>query len=143
MAKYNYIELASKSKWTEKEMNAFFRFVNNESDSDKVKAVLNALNYNPVIEVRDGISLTAEQNQKAKKWLYNLGFTPKGAERKSNPYGMREEYIVKNFKEVNLLGYYDAGNMWRKYYIPLYEAVGKDGTSMEYYVSGGQIHVIG
>ena len=143
MAKYNYIELSQKSKWTELELKAYFKFLNNSTDEKLKDAVSKSFNYNPRIYDAEGIDLTSDQVKKGAKYLYNLGFTPKGNERKNSPYGAREEYIVKNLKDIVLLGSYDAGGWTRSYYIPLYEAIGKDGTTMEYYVWGGKINIIG
>lgn len=141
MAKYDYIKLSKRTKLSEKELNALKNWINNKATRAERNEVLE--NIYETSSTMGAIALTSDQVAKGKKYVYNLGFTPKGAERKNSPYGMREEYIVKNLKDIGLLGFYDAGNMFMKFYVPLYQAEGKDGSSMDYYVSGGKINIIG
>jgi len=144
MAKYDYVKLAKQNKWSEKELKAYFKFLNNSEDEKLKQKVSKAFRNNKKIANADGISLTEDQQNKGWKYLYNLGFTPKGAERRNSPYGYREEQIVSLKGDLSLIGSYDAGNMFRSYYVPLYEAYSKKArTSMQYYVWGGKIHIVG
>jgi len=136
MPKYDYTKLAKKKKFTEKEMNALKNYMNKIDIRDAQK-------LNDLVANKDGTKLDASQIAKGKKYLYNLGYTPKGVERKNNPYGYREEYIVKNLKTIELLQFHNAGNRYVDFFVPYYEAIGKDGTSMEYFVSGGKINIWG
>ena len=142
MSKYNYIELSQAKKMTEKELNAFKNNLNQVEGAER-KLLLNSFWANPLIEEREGIKLDEAQNSKGKKYLYNLGYTPKGAERKNSPYGYREQDVVKDLKEIRLIGFYDGGNFFRSFYVPLYEAISKDGTTFEYAVYGGKINILG
>ena len=87
------------------------------------------------------IELEATQVKKGAKWLYNLGFTPKGAERKNNPYGGREEEVVKDVKSITLLGFENI-NFWSAFYVPHYRVSSKD-NSFDYYMKGGKIEITG
>ena len=139
MAKYDYMKLAKKDKLSEKELNALKNYINN---GERGKMVLNEF-WNNIDSTGDMVELTLDQQKKGAKYLYNLGFTPKGAERKNSPYGMREEYIVKNIDSIYLQGFHNAGSFFSSFYVPIYSAIGKDGSSMEYYVAGGKINIIG
>lgn len=88
------------------------------------------------------IELSKDQSEKGLKWLKNLWKSPTGKERSNNPFGYREEKIIENFSGFYLRGFYDAGNAYRSFYVPLYMVAGDD-TTMEYYVSGGKIHIVG
>ena len=138
--KYDYSKLAKKKKLTEKELNALKNFINKGgSDAKKVKEMFNE---NPLIEDAEGISLDAAQIAKGKKYLYNLGFTPKGKEKSNSPFRNRENNIVKNLEDIVLIGFFDTGNRNFSFNVPVFEAYG-GGSSMEYYVSGGKINIIG
>jgi hypothetical protein len=135
-----YLKLAKSKSLNENELNGLLRYINNKDDG----SVYKAFNDNKAIYDRIGIKLSKEQVTKGFKWLKNLGFTPTGKERRNSPYGYREEYIVTNPKTILLAGFYDnAGFLQKRYLIPLYEAVGKDGTSMEYYGAGNSISIVG
>ena len=136
MAKYDYTKLAKQKKYSEKELNALKNHMNRIDSSEAMK-------LNNLVANKQGTKLDQTQVKKGFKYLYNLGFTPKGVERKNSPFGYREEYIVKNPKTIELLQYHDAGNRNFSFYVPYYEAIGKDGTSMEYFVSGGKINIWG
>jgi len=82
------------------------------------------------------------QVQKGYDWLIDQWKSPKGAERKNNPFGYREQGVLENFNTITFNGYYDAGNYYRSFYVPLYLVSGAE-TTFEYYVSGGQINIIG
>lgn len=62
-------------------------------------------------------------------------------ERKNNPFGYREMNILDDYKgeRFQFVGFYNNGNRWRDYYIPIYSLCG-----MEYYVnSEGSIQIVG
>ena len=136
MAKYDYKKLARQKKYSEKELNALKNHMNKIDIRDAQK-------LNDLVARKEGTKLDKTQIQKGFKYLYNLGFTPRGKERSNSPFGYREEYIVKNPKSIELLQYHNAGNRYVDFFVPYYEAIGKDGTSMEYFVSGGKINIWG
>lgn len=112
---------------TEKEINLLKRRAN---AGDK-----EAANFWPCIE------LTAEQSERAYKWLMNQYKTPRGVERKNNPFGYREINILESWDVENdratFQGFYNAGRYGFHNYVPCYEFGG-----MKYYVCGG-IQIIG
>tara|TARA_R100000664_G_C2758728_1_gene147890 strand:- start:1850 stop:2260 length:411 start_codon:yes stop_codon:yes gene_type:complete len=136
MAKYDYTKLAKQKKLSEKELNALKNYMTKVGSPEANK-------LNNLVADKYGTKLDKSQVSKGFKYLYNLGFTPKGKERSNSPFGYREEYIVKNPKTIELLQFHDAGNRNFSFYVPYYEAIGKDGTSMEYFVSGGKINIWG
>lgn len=98
-----------------------------------------AANFYPSCDIE--IEVTEEQSAKGYKWLMNLYKTPTGKERKNNPFGYREMNILDNYKgeRFQFVGFYNNGNRWRDYYIPIYSLCG-----MEYYVnSEGSIQIVG
>ena len=86
------------------------------------------------------IEVTPEQAQKGFKWLWNQYQTPAGKERKNNPFGYREIEVLETAKKQGAKftfdGFYDAGNSYRSYNLPLYSFYNESG-SFQYYVSGG------
>ena len=136
MAKYDYKKLAKQKKYSEKELNALKNYMNKVGYPEAGK-------LNDLVARKDGTKLDKTQIQKGFKYLYNLGFTPKGKERSNSPFGYREEYIVQNPKTIELIQFHDAGSSRFSFYVPYYEAIGKDGTSMEYFVYGGKINIWG
>jgi hypothetical protein len=87
------------------------------------------------------ILLTAEQNKKGIEFLLNLWKTPIGVERKNNPFGYCEQKVLETFENFRFIGFYDAGNYSRSFYVPLYECNGEEG-SFEYYYSGGEVNIV-
>lgn len=85
------------------------------------------------------IECTPEQSAKGFAWLKNLYKSPRGVERKNNPFGYREMNIIDNYAGENFTfkGFYDAGRYGFHNYVPVYEVGG-----MEYYNCGG-IQIIG
>ena len=89
-----------------------------------------------------GLAITEEQTAKGLKWLLNKWKTPRGKERKNNPFGYREENILEDFDHFYFSGLYDAGN-YRPFFVPLHVVCAKDGRHFEYCVFGGEIHIVG
>ena len=89
------------------------------------------------------IQCTTEQTKKVLEWLLNKWKTPKGAERKNNPFGYREQNVLEDENaKAYFNGFYDAGNSYVTFFVPIYEIVG-NGSSFEYIVTGGEIKIIG
>ena len=89
----------------------------------------------------ENIRVTDEQARKGFNWLYNLYKTPRGIERRNNPFGYREMDILDEWNEAEgfrFCGWYDDGRFGYHAYTPIYETGG-----MEYYVWGGKIRIIG
>lgn len=116
---------------TEREVLLLKKRANNGDDE--------AANFYPSCDIE--IEVTEEQSAKGFAWLMNLYKTPTGKERKNNPFGYREMNILDNYKgeRFQFVGFYNNGNRWRDYYIPIYSLCG-----MEYYVnSEGSIQIVG
>jgi hypothetical protein len=126
-----FAEFKGKQKLTEREVNLLLRRLN----SGMIKA--SQLR-------RGGYALTPDQVRKGREWLMNLWVTPTGAERKNNPFGYREEAILETFKTIRLADVVDTSlyRATRRFYVPVYEVVGKDDSFM-YYLSGGKINIVG
>ena len=95
-----------------------------------------------------GYALEAEQIEKGRAWLMNLWKTPRGVERKNNPFGYREQHVLENFKEIRLIDFYDAANYYQnqvgiRAYYPYYWVIGSDGSGFQYTVYGGECHILG
>lgn len=120
---------------TEKEINLIkLRMNNNKVDEDTQEIIDYIWENSP--------QLTPDQNKKGIDYLRNLWKSPTGKERANNPFGYREQEALETFEYFELRGFYDAGNIYHKFYVPLYICVGAE-TSFEYYISGGQINIVG
>ena len=118
-------EIESRGMITEREISLLKKRAN-AGDRD-------AANFWPCVET------TPEQSAKGFAWLKNLYKSPRGVERKNNPFGYREMDILDNYAGENFTfkGFYDAGRYGFHNYVPVYEVGG-----MEYYICGG-IQIIG
>ena len=118
---------------TEREINLLNRRLNAEGRD--------SLDYG-LIKNRYDLALTDEQERKALAWLNNQWKTSTGKERKNNPFGYREEKILENATDVTFVQFYNAGNSFVDYFIPVYRVYSSDG-SFDYYVQGGEVSIIG
>jgi hypothetical protein len=98
--------------------------------------ILNEMVYNS-----EGLTLSPDQNEKGYNFLMNQWKTPRGIERKNNPFGYREQSALETFKHFELIGFYNAGNAYTNSYLPLYECIGEE-SSFEYYYNG-TVNIIG
>lgn len=115
---------------TEKEINLIMRRLNAGEKID-------------LSAIWDGeIEVTEEQTAKGLDWLKNLWKTPTGKERSNNPFGYREMDVLEDPRaKIFFRGEYNAGRSV-SYFIPIYLVCG-GSTSFEYYVTDGQISIIG
>ena len=120
---------------TEKEINLIKLRMNNDKVDEFTQEAIDFIWDNSP-------QLTSDQNKKGIDYLRNLWKSPTGKERANNPFGYREEEAIETFEYFELRGFYDAGNRYRKFYVPLYTCVGAE-TSFEYYISGGEINIVG
>ena len=79
----------------------------------------------------DGYKLTPEQIEKGRKWL----------EKHRKDMGYREESVMDDFKEIRLVG--TAPGETNNYQYPYYRVIANDGSSFEYKVEGGELHILG
>lgn len=91
----------------------------------------------------DEIEVDEEYSTKLYKWIYNLYKSPTGKIRKNNPFGYREFEILDNYKgeRFDFVGFYDNGNRYRSFFLPLYRLCA-GGYSMEFYFDG-KLNIVG
>lgn len=94
-------------------------------------------------EYAESYQITPEQTKKGLAWLLNQWKTPRGVERKNNPFGIRETDALENFSHFTFDGLYDAGNQYVKWFVPIYSVHAKDGYGFQYVVTRGGIQIIG
>jgi len=90
----------------------------------------------------EGFNLSDEQNKQGIEWLTNLWKSPTGKERKNNPFGYREQAAIENFSHFQLVDAFASG-YYANYQVPVYDMLTKDGYGFQYYMQGGEIHIIG
>ena len=90
-------------------------------------------------EFNEYIPLSEEWSNKGLRWLKSL-LKKNGEPKAGQNLGYREIEIIKSATaaDFSFMCFYDAGNGWYKNYVPVYNVAG-----MEYFVSGGNIKVIG
>ena len=119
---------------------------NNIITEKELKLIIKRMNSGEKIDLQEiwdnPVKLTQDQENKGILYLRNLYQTPKGAERKNNPFGYREIAILNNFTGFELAGTYDAGNYNNSYHVPLYNVCSPDNC-FQYYMAGGTIHIVG
>jgi hypothetical protein len=120
---------------TEKEINLIKNRMNNDKVDEATQQVIDYIWENSP-------KLTPDQNKKGIEFLRNLWKSPTGKERTNNPFGYREQDTLETFEYFELRGFYDAGNRYRKFYVPLYTCVGADST-FEYAFYNGQVNILG
>ena len=87
----------------------------------------------------DYVPMSEEWASKGLKWLQSL-IKKNGEPKAGQNLGYREIEIIKTAtaSDFSFVCFYDAGNCFYHYYLPVYNVAG-----MEYFVSGGKINVIG
>ena len=114
----------------------------------EILLIKNRMNRGEVIDLEPlfenyGIRLTAEQDKKGIDYLLNLYKTPRGVERKNNPFGYREIDTLENFDHFELVDFYDCGKYGHHFYLPVYRCCGRAGhPDFEYYFNG-EVNIIG
>lgn len=90
-------------------------------------------------EFSEYIPLSEEWSNKGLKWLKSL-IKKNGEPKAGQNLGEREIEIIKTAtaSDFTFVCFYDAGNCFYHYYIPVYNVAG-----MEYYISGGFIQIVG
>lgn len=129
---YNrYVESVTSPYISEQEILNIRKVINNNrlGDHDIHELVTLMGDNEPRIE--------PDQAEKGLTWLMNQWKTPKGKERKNNPFGYREEEVLDNFDHFTLAGLYNtatyqAREMGFHSYMPIYRVYAKDGSSFDY-----------
>ena len=136
----------TKGYLTENEIRLIKNRLNMVQCSEKLAEETKKAFYDNMPE--DGYKLTEKQTQKGLSWLMDQWKTPKGKERKHNPFGYREQHVLENFKEFRLIDFYNAANYYQtqvgiKAHFPYYWVIGNDGSEFQYVMHSGQIHILG
>jgi len=102
----------------------------------------------PFPEDGSGFMLTPEQVEKGRYWLFNRWQTPRGKERKNNPFGYREQRVLEDFETIKLVDFVNRANYTQtqygiRAYQPYYRVIGSDGSTFEYLVWGGKCEILG
>lgn len=91
------------------------------------------------IQIENPIPVSYDQAQKGFAWLWDKYRTPRGAERKNNPFTNLEEKALERAKthgaRFTFNGFYGTGNNW---YEPIYELI-TPICNIQYIVTLGQI----
>jgi hypothetical protein len=101
------------------------------------------LNKGEAIYVDGEYRITPEQTKKGLEWLMNKWKSPRGVERKNNPFGNRETAALENFSHFTFEGFADIGNQYRSFAVPIYGVHGKDGEYFQYHIEAGNVSIIG
>jgi hypothetical protein len=151
-----YRDIIKSGTVTERDILNLKKLLNGYSKSSTTPEERKTLN--DMIWDADGLKLTPEQTAKGIAWLRNQWKTPRGIERKHNPFGYREEEILENFSHFTFVGFYDNANFYMSKdgyhnYQPIYDVWGKldDGSTscFQYYMArgsgynGGSVEIIG
>jgi hypothetical protein len=96
------------------------------------------------LDLFDGgpVAISEDQTKKGLSWLLNQYKTPRGVERKNNPFGRREVAALESFERFELVDFIDGGNRYVSFFLPVYRVIGS-GASFDYYVNGGACVIIG
>lgn len=91
------------------------------------------------IQIENPIPVSYDQAQKGFAWLWDKYRTPRGAERKNNPFTNPEEKALEWAKmhgaRFTFNGFYGTGNNWHE---PIYELI-TPICDIQYIVTLGQI----
>lgn len=125
-----FAEIKAAGFMTEKQM----QLLKNRSN----KAQKDLFNYDLDVDGY-GIKLDEEWANKGLNWLKSL-IKKNGEPKAGQNLGYREIEIIKTAEasDFTFVCFYDAGNRWNRYYIPVYNVAG-----MEYRVEAGKIVVVG
>lgn len=107
-----------------------------ESEISCIKSRANRGNfedYEKLFAESYGVQISPEQTAKGLSFLLNLWKTPRGKERKNNPFGYREQAILDDFKEFQFVDIYNASRGYCPFYLPVYRVIANDGSAFEYY----------
>lgn len=135
-------EIKDKGIITEQEINLICRRLNN-----KGKYTIEHITFLFDLPNDSRLKITQEQTEKGLNWLKDKWKTPKGIERKNNPFGYREEEAIKTFKEFKLIDFHNNINSVQasyniSNYVPIYAVMGKT-SSFQYYLEAGKPIITG
>lgn len=127
-----YIDIIKSGKIEERQIIAMKSLMGKNKDAERI---LNGMVYdNP-------LSISEEQTAKGLAFLKSQWKTDTGKERKNNPFGHRGQDAIDTFERFELAGFYDIGNSYHSFYVPIYNCIGKESSFQYYY--NGEVNIIG
>jgi hypothetical protein len=82
--------------------------------------------------------ITPEQSAKGLAWLMSKWKTPRGQERKRNPFNVKQQQVLENFRRFRLIGFEDISGAMMALYVPIYRVESLAGNSFDYYAAAWQ-----
>lgn len=122
-----YDEIAERGIITEREVNLIKKRLNDPRTGGIKRRIF----------ANGTLKLTPEQTEKGIKWLLNKYKTPRGVVRKNNPFNKKQAAILENFKEFELVNFYDMGTMFVAWWLPVYLVRSKHGREFLYIPTWG------
>lgn len=116
-----YDEIAERGIITEREVNLIKGRMNTYGDSIIKRRIF----------ANGPLKLTPEQTEKGIKWLLDKYKTPGGVVRKNNPFNKKQAAILENFKEFELVNFWDSGT-FIDWWLPVYLVRSKHGREFRY-----------
>jgi len=113
---------------SEKDILLMKRRMNANNNDTSVREVLDYY-----MEIGENPRLDAEQTKKGYDFLMNLWKSPTGKVRTNNPFSEREQKVLENFSHFEFEGFMNGQ--------PVYIVMAKNGSSFEYYYSGGSMKI--
>jgi hypothetical protein len=133
-----YLDLIKKRKFTKIEIQSFRKALNGCSTISVEEQVLLKNKFYEAVGSKRPINITKEQSDFGIAWLRNKAFKLNGESRKSSPFGMREENVIRNFKKFEFCGLYDINHFGNhSNYTPIFRVIDIDGNEFEYTIYGG------
>ena len=111
-----------------------------ESEIKKILSDLRRgkINYSDLSFPEGGFRISSAQFQKGITFLNKKWKTSTGKERSNSPFGYREQRVIENASEMRLVDFYRSSRQgWTPYY-----RISSDKEMFEYYVDGGQVHIM-
>ncbi len=122
-----YDEIADRGIITEREVNLIKGRLNKYCDAIIKRRIF----------ANGPLKLTPEQTEKGIKWLLDKYKTPRGVVRKNNPFNKKQAAILENFKEFELVNFWDSGTFFVCWWLPVYLVRSKHGREFLYIPTWG------
>lgn len=119
-------EIISLRSWLNKKSSrGYGDFI--QEDKDQAERVFDAFQNRET-----PLKITPKQTEKGLAWLLNAWKTPTGKERKNNPFGIREQNVLADFKSFELVDFDDRGRNGWSSYLPVYQVTSHKHGSFTY-----------
>lgn len=129
-----YCALIQGKRWTKQDINGFMkalnsmRFTSNMERKDRIGDLLLRFENGP----RE-YSITREQTTQGIDYLRRRYFKLNGDARKSCPFSLPQQWIIKNFVKFKFVAVLVERNAWgQELYMPVYRVYAKGGLFFDY-----------